>query len=580
MQSAEELKNAQMVELSAQLNQKIREFFLIPSNILIYNAEQFRLGLIRADNPDQMLQSFHLQLRQQPLLTFLSFGSIHGEYFAASQPPMGDDRTVRIIEATLANDRHIKIYQADDLGQRNELLSLGNAHFDARTRPWFRAAIATDVVQWYPVYRYFIQDSDGHYDTLGIGMASVIRDDEQRAVGVIAADVALSQVDEFLANHMSRLNGIAFIAENPSHELMASSSPEPTFFFNGEQTFRVTIAESGNPVIRAMGRVMHTDQRHEGSDLIQVNDERYLVDWQSIQLPNGPSLTLGIALPESHLVSPARSVLLTNLILTLFLWGLMLLATMLLTRWFINPLHSISGWLKRVSVNDWDAKPPASSAFEELEDIRHSSSVLVKNLTQRVERLEDQLTEKNRLLEEANNQLTLLATTDLVTGVANQHYFERVYGQEWSRVGRSHQPMTVMIIALDEYEQYVDLFGGQDADQALKQVAKVLSDTIRRTIDLVAYLSAGQFAIIAPNTQTENAMILAENILRGIEYQGIIHPESESGVFTACIGVGVYSGESSITAESFKTSVEDALSQAQLEGKNHVVLADLGCVAP
>lgn len=572
VQSAEELKQAQITEIAVQLQEKVSEFFSIPSNMLIYNTEQFRLGLVNPENPDQMLQSFHLQLRQQPLLTFLSIGTVNGEYFAASQPPKGDDRSVRIVEATLANDRLVNIYQANDLGQRSELLSVGNTHFDARTRPWFRSAIISDVVQWYPIYRYELEDSDGLYDTLGMGMASVIRDPEHEPLGVITADVALSQVDEFLASYMARLKGIAFLAETPSHALMASSAEEPTFFLNGDQTLRVSISESGNPVIRSVGRAMDSANTDEGNEFIEVDNDRYLVNWQTIQLPNGPALTLGVALPESHLVSPARSVMLSNVILTLFLWGVMLMTTLLLTRWFINPLQSLSDRLRRVAAEDWDAKPATPSRFAELEDIRQSTDLMASALKQKVDLLEINLQEKNQLLEEANEQLEALSTKDSVTGVANQQHFQYIFSQEWSRVGRSRQPLVMMILELDDFDQFVELFGREDGDEAVKLVAKVLNGTVRRTIDLVAHINPGQFAIIAPNT--ENGMILAENILRGIEYQGIVHPESESGVFTACVGVGVYAGDSEMTPEAFMASVEFALSQAQSGGKNRVVFAD------
>ena len=574
MKSAEQLKQAQIFEISAQLHEKVKEFFTIPSRILIFNAEQFRLGLIDLDRPDQMLQSFHLQLRQHPLLTFLSVGTVKGEYFAASQPPRGEDRAVRIIDATIANDRIIRIYQADDLGQRSELSSVGNEYFDARTRPWFRSAIASDTVQWYPIYRYLIKDLEGIYDTLGFGMAAVIRGLEQEPIGVITADVALSQIDEFLASYMARLNGIAFIAEKPSLEFIASSAAEPTFFFSGNQTLRVTISESSNPVIRHIGNMIETAESNFGTEFININNVRYLIDWQIIHLPNGPQFTLGIALPESHLVSPARSVLLTNVILTLFLWGVMLITTLLLTRWFANPMHSLNDWLAGIMSGDWNVKPPIASRFKELEDIRLSTGLMAQSFKRTIDTLEVSLKEKTKLLDDTEQQLKEMSTSDPVTGMANKHYFERFFSQEWSRAERSRQSMAIMLLELDDFDLYLDLFGDLDGVEALQQIAKVLNDSLMSSIDLVAHLGVGQFAIITPSTESENAMILAENILRGIEYQGIVHPKSESGVFTACVGVGVYQGRSDITPVTFIESIEDALKQAKAEGKNRVVLAD------
>ena len=77
-----------------------------------------------------------------------------------------------MIHARLVNDRVMHIYRVDDAARPTTLVSKANSDFDARTRPWFKSAVSAGRMSWYPAYRYAINDIEGAYDTLGIGMSS------------------------------------------------------------------------------------------------------------------------------------------------------------------------------------------------------------------------------------------------------------------------------------------------------------------------------------------------------------------------------------------------------------------------
>ena len=138
MRAAEQLEQQQVAELGKQIRDNVTAFFEVPRRVATFNAEQFRGGLLDPHKQDRLIRNFLLQLRQQPLLTFLSMGTSKGEYFSASRPPLGDDRALRLLEATRAGRRVMNIYRVDDANRRSTLLSVGNVNFDARTRPWFK----------------------------------------------------------------------------------------------------------------------------------------------------------------------------------------------------------------------------------------------------------------------------------------------------------------------------------------------------------------------------------------------------------------------------------------------------------
>src|SRR5690606_42071771 len=91
----------------------------------------------------------------------------------------------------------------------------------------------------------------------------------------------------------------AFLAESGG-ALLASSSGEPIYHLEDGQVRRVLADQSGTPEIRLLGtRILHSG-RPAGRLALDVDGRRYSARWQSIQLPDGPLLTLALALPRSE----------------------------------------------------------------------------------------------------------------------------------------------------------------------------------------------------------------------------------------------------------------------------------------
>ena len=89
-------------EVNARVFDKVLQFFAVPRRVVRFNAAQFRAGVLTTANPRDMQRHFLLQIDQHSILTFLSMGTAEGEYFSSSRPPLGDDRALRVVQATKA----------------------------------------------------------------------------------------------------------------------------------------------------------------------------------------------------------------------------------------------------------------------------------------------------------------------------------------------------------------------------------------------------------------------------------------------------------------------------------------------
>ncbi|MEM9002185.1 MAG: diguanylate cyclase [Cyanobacteria bacterium P01_F01_bin.86] len=134
-------------------------------------------------------------------------------------------------------------------------------------------------------------------------------------------------------------------------------------------------------------------------------------------------------------------------------------------------------------------------------------------------------------LEAANQELERLANLDGLTQVANRRYFDSYLFQEWQRLAREQQPLSLVLFDVDFFKQYNDCYGHQAGDNCLIQVSQAAMQTTKRPADLVARYGGEEFAIILPNTHQRGATAIAQRIQSAIQQLQIPHFQSVVGSF-------------------------------------------------
>jgi len=198
---------------------------------------------------------------------------------------------------------------------------------------------------------------------------------------------------------------------------------------------------------------------------------------------------------------------------------------------------------------------------------------MVSKLKASEQLLEARVAERTAQLQVLNQQLEHMSTTDALTGLANRRQFDAVLAGEWSRAVRHGQPLALGVIDLDWFKQYNDNYGHQAGDECLKQVAAALAKTISRSSDLVARYGGEEFVFIAPETNRENALYLAESVRRAIEQLALPHAFSDYGHLTLSIGVASCIPKRDELPEALLRTADAMLYQAKAQGRNRVIVA-------
>lgn len=199
-------------------------------------------------------------------------------------------------------------------------------------------------------------------------------------------------------------------------------------------------------------------------------------------------------------------------------------------------------------------------------------SILMDELRVRERGLEARVRQRTHELEDSNSKLATLSQTDGLTGIANRRRFDEVFAAEWSRAGRSGQPLALAMLDVDYFKAYNDTYGHQCGDDCLRAIANLLGNNVRRAGDLAARYGGEEFAFIAPMTDRDSALSIAETIRRALEQLSLPHSASPFHVVTASIGIAVVIPGKTDTSQGLLQMADAALYQAKQQGRNQVVL--------
>lgn len=184
--------------------------------------------------------------------------------------------------------------------------------------------------------------------------------------------------------------------------------------------------------------------------------------------------------------------------------------------------------------------------------------------------LEERVAERTAALAEANTQLTRLATTDALTGLANRRAMFDVLHREIERSARYRRPLALVVFDIDRFKRLNDRYGHAAGDVALKSVASTALAVVRAS-DIVARFGGEEFAVIAPETDDESALLLAERLREALHT--IRTPVDGKTIgLTASFGVGVSTGPET-TPESLLKLADDAMYSAKAAGRDRVMTA-------
>ena len=173
-------------------------------------------------------------------------------------------------------------------------------------------------------------------------------------------------------------------------------------------------------------------------------------------------------------------------------------------------------------------------------------------------------------LEEANKKLEELVRLDPLTQIANRRHFSEICDLEWAQAIQDQSTIAVILFDVDNFKQFNDNFGHQAGDDCLEKVAQTASATLDRPSDFIARFGGEEFIVLMPNTSTQQAIELADEIRKNIASL-VLNFDGAPAKITVSAGVASTADCANSTETQLISRADKALYQAKHQGKNCVV---------
>lgn len=166
-------------------------------------------------------------------------------------------------------------------------------------------------------------------------------------------------------------------------------------------------------------------------------------------------------------------------------------------------------------------------------------------------------------------EIERMAITDGLTGLFNHRNFQEKLATEFRRLERFSDPLSLLLIDIDFFKKINDTYGHPAGDEVLREVSRIISETIR-SVDIPARYGGEEFAALLPGTNHGGALKMAER-LRGTIAKKRFRIEEKELRLSVSIGAST-SPHDAGTKEELVEKADKALYYAKRNGRNRCVL--------
>lgn len=559
-EAVEDLANQLMSEVGERISERLNIYLLTPHLVNQLNNDALDMGQLQLKDLQSMERHFWRQSKIFELVSYIQFGNIQGEFVGLA---VNDDGTLtyQVTESTGA----LQTYSIDAKGKRQRYLKT-SPNFDARRRPWYIVPQQAQKPAWTDIYTWVSPP------TLAITLGQPYYDAQGKFQGILATDLTLAQISDFLKELSLCDSGRNFILER-SGDIVATSSEELPFVWRNHRPGRLMATHSGDDIVQATaaylakqpGGLPHIKTRQQTQFSIQ--GQRYFLQVTPLQDQHGLDWLSVLVIPESSFMAQIDANTRVTLLLCFLALGCSTYLGVCTASWIAKPILHLSQASQAISSGQF-GQTAAVKGFKEIGVLQRSFNRMAEKLQATFSDLEA----ANRALQKevierqrAEEQFKHLALHDPLTGFPNRAFFMEQLERAIRQVQRHPDYLfAVLFIDLDRFKIVNDSLGHEVGDQLLGAIAHQLHSLVRAT-DIVARLGGDEFVILLePIEEIKDAVRVADRIVH--ELNSPIDLGSRQVYTSASIGIALSSPDYEQGTEILRDA-DIAMYRAKSRGK-------------
>jgi diguanylate cyclase (GGDEF)-like protein len=305
-------------------------------------------------------------------------------------------------------------------------------------------------------------------------------------------------------------------------------------------------------------RVVGSDQAEGSLSFSAPDDAEYAAHFSRIA---GTQSRLIVSVDEAKVSADINREIRTAYLQLLFVCLFVLLGALIAAeKLIIQPIETIAAMAKRFGEGEWAVRAAHTRLPAEFVPLARAFNAMAA-----------QLTERERELIASNDRLTVMASIDMLSGLANRRGFQSRLDFEWMKALQHDSELSLMMIDVDHFKLFNDTFGHPEGDACLSRVGETLSAIAAETMGFAGRYGGEEFCLLLPNTDAARALEIGEMVRAAVQDLAMPHMTSNHQTVTVSVGVAGTRPNTTQRPGDLIESADAALYAAKHRGRNAVV---------
>ena len=226
----------------------------------------------------------------------------------------------------------------------------------------------------------------------------------------------------------------------------------------------------------------------------------------------------------------------------------------------IQPIEMIAAMAKRFGQGDWSVRAGRKSLPAEFVPLARAFNAMAAQLAQR-----------ERDLVASNDRLTVMASIDMLSGLANRRGFQSRLDFEWMKALQYNSELALLMIDVDHFKLFNDTYGHPEGDACLARLGETLAGIALETIGFAGRYGGEEFCLLLPNTGAIRALEIGEMVRTAVQNLAMPHATSSYQTVTVSLGVACTRPNDAHQPGDLIEAADAALYAAKHRGRNAVV---------
>ena len=369
------------------------------------------------------------------------------------------------------------------------------------------------------------------------------------ADSVVIAAVNLDWMSKIMSNLGGRPGVSAALIDSAGTVLAAPA----------DQASMIGRALDSIPLLSAIAEKAIGSDRAEGSlSFVAADGSKRAISFARIP---GTESRLIVSIDEAKVSAAINREIRTAYLQLAFVCLFVLLGALIAAeKLIIQPIDTMAAMAKRIGSGEWSVRAARSRMPAEFVPLARAFNAMAA-----------QLAERDRELLATNDRLTVIASIDMLSGLANRRGFQNRLDFEWMKAQQHDSELSLLMIDVDHFKLFNDTYGHPEGDVCLSRLGETLAGVAAETMGFAGRYGGEEFCLLLPNTDSKRALEIGETVRAAVQDLAMPHCTSTYQTVTVSVGVACTNPNDTQRPGDLIEAADAALYAAKHRGRNAVV---------